>query len=102
MAIRIDHKGKTFQDHAHKQRVASIVQTRSGRLRGFLFQDPDNRLKDNLNDKGEDFIAMEEVELLSPQGSVVDRCPFMAINKHHIEWVMPAAVTLDAAETNGD
>jgi len=97
LAIRIDHKGKTFQDHAHKQRVASIVQTRSGRLRGFLFQDPDNRLKDNLNDKAEDFLAMEEVELLSPQGEVVDRCAFMAINKRHIEWVMPASNSANSA-----
>jgi len=66
-----------------------IVQTATGRLRGVLFQDPDIRLKDNLNDRSEDFIALEDVEILSADGAVLDRCPFMTINKRHIAWVMP-------------
>jgi hypothetical protein len=90
LVTRVDHKGKIFSDQVQKQKVVSIVQTDSGRIRGVLFQDPDIRLKDNLNDRSEDFIAMEDVELLSPQGAVIDRCPFMAINKRHIAWVMPA------------
>src|SRR5205823_6235322 len=93
LVTRVDHNGKVFSDQVHKQKVVSIIQTDSGRVRGMLFQDPDIRLKDNLNDRSEDFIAVEEAEFLSPQGAAVDRCPFLAISKRHIVSVMPEPVS---------
>ena len=89
MVTRIDHNGKVFSDQVRKHRVASIIQTESNRMRGVLFHDLDTRLKDYLNDQAESFIAVSEVEFLSPDGAVVDRCEFLAINKKNIQWVMP-------------
>jgi hypothetical protein len=94
LVTRVDHNGKVFTDQVRKQKVASIIQTTTSRIRGVLFYEVDGRLKDNLNDRAEDFIAVAEAEFLSQSGEVIGRTDFIAVNKRHIEWVMPAdAVT---------
>jgi hypothetical protein len=90
LVTRVDHNGKVFTDQVRKQKVASIVQTTTSRIRGVLFYDYEGRLKDNLNDRSEDFIAVAEAEFLSNDGQVIGRTDFIAVNKRHIEWVMPA------------
>ena len=90
MVTRIDHNGKLFTDQVRKTKVASIIQTTTTRLRGVVFHDHDGRLKDSLNDRGEDFIAIADVDFLSAQGEVIGRTDFIAVNKRHIEYVMPA------------
>ncbi len=95
MVTRVDHNGKVFRDQVRKHRIASIIQTTGDRIRGVLFHDPENRLKDSLNDRNEDFIAIIDAEFLSDDGAVLDRCEFLAINKRHIEWVMPADAVFD-------
>jgi hypothetical protein len=90
LVTRVDHNGKVFSDQVRKHRIASIIQTESHRIRGVLFHDIDGRLKDCLNEQSETFIAVSDVEFLAPDGAVIDRCEFLAVNKRHIQWVMPA------------
>ena len=90
MVTRIDHNGKVFTDQVRKHKVASIIQTHQDRIRGVLFHDYEGRLKDNLNDRSEDFIAVADAEFLSATGQVTARSEFLAINKRHIIWVKPA------------
>ena len=90
MVTRIDHNGKMFTDQVRKAKVASIIQTTTTRMRGVVFHDHDARLKDNLNDRSEDFIALANVDFLTPAGEIIGHTDFIAVNKHHIEWVMPA------------
>src|SRR5687767_5512602 len=80
LVTRVDHNGKIFSDQVRKQKVASIIQTETHRIRGMLFQDMESRLKDQLN-ADEQFIAVENAEFLSADGSVVDSCNFIAVNK---------------------
>ena len=97
MVTRVDHNGKVFSDQVRKQKVASIIQINGQRIRGLLFHDPDGRLKDDLNAQDETFIAVTDAEFLAPDGAVLQRTSFMAVNKHHIDWVMPAEEA-DAAD----
>ena len=90
MVTRVDHNGKVFSDQVRKHKVASIIQTDSHRIRGLLFHDRDGRLKDDLNDRSEDFIAVADAEFLGEDGCVLQRSAFLAVNKRHIQWVMPA------------
>ena len=90
MVTRIDHNGKKFTDQVRKTRVASIIQTTNTRMRGVVFHDHDVRLKDNLNDRAEDFIAVADVDFLTQAGEIIGHTDFIAVNKRHIEWVMPA------------
>src|SRR5262245_27915785 len=88
LVTRIDHNGKVFTDQVRKQKIASIIQTGSARIRGVLFHDYDGRLKDNLNDRSEEFIAVADADFLDESGKVIGQTPFIAVNKRHIEWVM--------------
>jgi hypothetical protein len=90
LVTRVDHNGKVFSDQVRKHKVASILQVNGQRIRGLLFHDPDGRLKDDLNDPQEMFIAVTDAEFLSQDGAVLQRTRFLALNKHHIDWVMPA------------
>jgi hypothetical protein len=90
LVTRVDHNGKIFSDQVRKNRVVSIIHTESQRFRGVVFHDVDARLKDYLNDPAELFIAVSDVEFLSAQGEVTGRCEFLAVNKTHVQWIMPA------------
>jgi hypothetical protein len=90
LVTRVDHNGKIFSDQVRKNRVVSIIQTDSDRIRGVVFHDIDARLKDYLNDTAEQFIAVAEVEFLSPDGTTLNRAEFLAVNKSRIQWIMPA------------
>ena len=89
MVTRIDHNGKVFTDQVRKQKVTTIIQTETHRIRGILFHDSDGRLKDDLNNP-EQFVALTDAEVISPDGRVFERADFVALSKRHIVWVMPA------------
>jgi hypothetical protein len=97
LVTRIDHNGKVFTDQVRKQKVTTIIQTESHRIRGVLFHDSDGRLKDDLNSP-ESFVALTDAEFLSPNGQVVERAEFLALSKRHIVWVMPSPTTEHGAD----
>src|SRR4051812_36095734 len=88
MVTRIDDNGKVFTDRVAKVRVAAILQTATHRVRGFVFCDPELRLKDELNASQEQFIAMSDAEVIEGD-RVIQQTPFLTINKRHIIWLMP-------------
>jgi hypothetical protein len=94
MVTRIDDNGKVFTDRVTKDRVGAIVQTATHRVRGFVFCDRELRLKDELNASQEQFIAVADAEVLEGD-TVIQRTPFLTINKRHIVWLMP----IDSANT---
>src|SRR4051812_48682863 len=89
MVTRIDDNGKTFTDRVRKERIAALVQTATHQVRGIVFCDAELRLKDELNGSQEHFIAMADAEILSSDGKVLQRTPFLTLNKQHIVWLMP-------------
>jgi hypothetical protein len=97
MVTRIDDNGKVFTDRVTKDRVPAIVQTATHRVRGFVFCDRELRLKDELNASQEQFIAVADAEVLEGD-TVIQRTPFLTINKRHIVWLMPIE---SADTTNG-
>jgi hypothetical protein len=94
LVTRIDHNGKVFTDQVRKQKVTTIIQTETHRIRGVLFHDSDGRLKDDLNSP-ELFVALTDAEFLSPNGQVFERAEFVALSKRHIVWVMPSLMDIE-------
>ena len=94
LVTRIDHNGKVFTDQVRKQKVTTIIQTETHRIRGVLFHDSDGRLKDDLNSP-ELFVALTDAEFLSPNGQVFERAEFVALSKRHIVWVMPSLIDIE-------
>ena len=89
MTMRVDAKGKIFTDIVHKERIPSLIQTLSNLIHGDIFLRPDQRVKDELNNNQEKFIAVTEAEIYDASGKVAYRSPFLTLNKDHIVWIRP-------------
>jgi hypothetical protein len=57
-------------------------------IRGRLHVRRDQRVKDEL-DRGENFLALTDVQVLGPDGQTLFHSPFVAVKREHIVWVMP-------------
>ena len=89
MSVRIDAKGKIFTDIVHKERIPSLVQTLTTLIHGDIFLRPDQRIKDELNNNQERFIAVTDAEIFDAEGKVLYRSSFLTLNKEHIVWIRP-------------
>jgi hypothetical protein len=88
MTIEYDEKGKIFTDIVSKVSIHVTLQTSSHMIRGHMHVRRDQRVKDEL-DRGEKFLALTDVQVLSPDGQVLFHTPFLAVKREHIVWVMP-------------
>jgi hypothetical protein len=88
MTIEYDEKGKIFTDIVSKVSIDVTVQTTTHMIRGRLHVRRDQRVKDEL-DRGENFLALTDVQVLGPDGQTLFHSPFVAVKREHIVWVMP-------------
>ena len=89
MSVRVDSKGKIFTDVVHKERVPALIQTVTTLIHGDIFLRPDQRIKDELNNNQEKFIAVTEAEIFGLDGEVRYRSPFLTLNKEQVVWIRP-------------
>lgn len=89
MTIEYDEKGKIFTDIISKITVSATVQTTTHLMRGRMHIRRDQRIKDEL-DLDEKFLALTDVNVLSPDGQILFQAPFLAVNRAHIIWVLPS------------
>jgi hypothetical protein len=88
MTIEYDEKGKIFTDVVTKRPIHATVQTTTHLMRGLIHVRRDQRIKDEL-DVNETFLAITDVNVLSPDGQILFEAPFLAVNRAHIIWVLP-------------
>lgn len=88
MSIEYDEKGKFYTNIIPKVPVPSLIQTTTNMIRGLIHVRQDERLKDEL-ELDEGFIALTEVSVLNAEGKEIYNCPFLAVQKDQIVWVMP-------------
>lgn len=88
MSTQYDEKGKIFTDVVSKIAVYATIQTSTHMMRGRMHIRRDQRVKDELNNE-ESFLALTEVSVLGPDGSVLFEAPFLAVRRSHIVWVKP-------------
>jgi hypothetical protein len=83
-----DEKGKIFTNVISKVPVDVIIQTTQNQIRGKLHIRPDDRLKDEIN-HDETFLAITDAEVINPQGEVLYRANFVAVNRAQVIWLLP-------------
>lgn len=86
MSIRYDHKGKYFTEVKSKDSVLVRIQTTDAQINGVIHVQPDIRLLDEVNN-GEEFIPITDAEI--HQDGEILRTPFLALNRSHIEYILP-------------
>ena len=94
---RVDEKGKVFTPRVRTQDVEVNITTINGRLHGFIHVTPGNRLKDQLNTRDEQFLAVTNATSRNNDGKDGVHIDFIAVNKQHIVSVAP----IDESRTTG-
>lgn len=87
MMERIDGKGKVFTNKLRTNQVEVSVTTVEGHVQGYIHVLPGWRVKDQLNLKDEQFVALTDATIETLGGD--RRIDFIAINKQHIIRVVP-------------
>lgn len=85
--VRYGPRGKYFTDVIRKQPQPVLIETEHGRIEGVIHVHPDHRLLDEIND-GPPFLAITEARV--HQGKDVIECPFLALNRERVLWVVPS------------
>lgn len=92
---RVDEKGKVFTQRVRKHCIEVDIETVQDRVHGFLHVMPGNRVKDQLNNRDEQFLAVTFATIMNNSSSTKDppaepkHVTFVAINKQHVISVVP-------------
>lgn len=89
MYERVDEKGKVFTPRIRTASVEVDIITLQGVVHGFVHVKPDQRIKDELNNKNEGFLAVTNASLRSHVDAQPREVDFIAVNKSHIVTVVP-------------
>jgi hypothetical protein len=101
MSLHYDEKGKFFTDYVSKDSVSTILQTTTHRIQGYVYLRTDERVSDMLN-RSDEFLAVTDAVIFAPDGSELFQCPFLAVSRNHIIWLMPEEKNPDpVADTGG-
>jgi len=99
MTIEFDDKGKFFTDIISKVPVPVMIQTVIHRIHGNIHVSQDRRLKDEL-DLTEKFIAITDAVICLPDGQVIFKADFLAVQRDEIIWVLPDGEIADPSKGN--
>jgi hypothetical protein len=88
MIFETEDKGKIFTNIISKHPVEVLIQTADGLVRGNIHVRRDERLKDEI-DRDEPTLAVTDAVVYSQSGETIYRTKFMALNRHHIIWIIP-------------
>jgi len=99
MSTLYDDKGKFFTTVISKKPVPVIIETTKGRIEGFFHIRPEDRIKDELN-RSENFVAITDAHMISPDGQVQFRCNFICLNRDQIIWIVPTAEIVTGEKGN--
>lgn len=85
---KTNEKGKFFTERVSKRRIDVAIMTIHAHVRGVLYVLPTQRMKDLLNNSGEQFLAVTDAVVTENNG-LTSETPFIALNKGHIVSVVP-------------
>ncbi len=89
MYERIDEKGKLYTPRVRTANVEVEISTVQGLVHGYVHVKSQRRVKDELNDEREEFLAMTNANLRAHHDSIPREVEFVAVNKHHIISLVP-------------
>ncbi len=89
MYERTDENGKVFTPRVRTSHVEVEIITIQGLVHGYVHLKPEKRVKDELNNTQEPFLAVTDAVLRTDAASPPREVGFLAVNKRHIVSVVP-------------
>ena len=100
--LEYDAKGKIFSLRVQKQAVPVTIQTVTHKIRGQFYLRPKSRVKDELEEAEQQFLALTDAEVYGPDGAALFHSDFLTVNRDHIVWLLleeePEAEQFDLPE----
>jgi hypothetical protein len=88
MVLEFEEKKKYFTDVIIKDPILAHIQTQTHTIRGNVHVRQGGRLSDEIN-HADQFIAITQAEIYHPDGTILQTCDFMVVNRDHIVWIVP-------------
>jgi len=88
MVVEYDEKGKFFTDIITKDLILTHIQTHMHHIRGYVHVRKGERLSDEIN-CASTFLAVTSAEICNPDGEILYKSEFLAVNRCNIVWLMP-------------
>lgn len=90
MKERVDAKGKVYTVRMSKETLRARIRTMDQVIEGTVYLHAENRLKDELNEGGERFIAVTSVRVFTADGrKELYKSDFLTLNRDQIIWAIP-------------
>jgi Family of unknown function (DUF6812) len=89
MYERVDEKGKVFTPRVRTAPVEVEIHTLQGLVHGYVHVKPYKRVKDELDNREEEFLAVTNASMRTHPDSIPREVGFIAVNKHHIVTLVP-------------
>lgn len=89
MYERIDEKGKLFTPKVRTAPVEVDISHVQGLVHGFVHVKPHRRVRDELNNLEEEFLAVTNATMRTHVDSIPREVGFVAVNKRHIISLVP-------------
>jgi hypothetical protein len=84
-----DEKGKIFTQVIPKQPIHVVVQTVHNLIEGSVHARPNQRLKDEINEGRDRFLAVTDATVFDLQKVELFRTSFLLLNLENIIWIIP-------------
>jgi hypothetical protein len=90
MDVRTDDRGKFFTPRVTKESVATAIRTTEHLIVGLVHVRPDQRLKDELNNANDRFIAITDARVHNAGGSeLLFESSFLLVDANHVIFITP-------------
>src|SRR5207253_10093537 len=96
---KLDERGKYFTDRVNTHHMEVLVVTIKWQVHAYAHLMPGQRIKDLLNNRDEEFIALTDATITRDDSST-EQVNFVALNKSHIISLIP--MTEDPEQTDQD
>lgn len=89
MTTQSENRETFFTTVISKEAIDVIIQTTTHRIQGHIYIKPGERLKDGIN-QDDTFFAITDAAIFDANGNVLYNSDFVAVNRAHIVWLLPA------------
>ena len=98
MDLRVDDKGKYFTPRVSKESIGVAVRTTEHLIVGQVHVRPDQRLKDELNNSMDRFVAITEARVYDSNGiRLLFESDFLIVASEHVIFVSPLDAVKEAS-----
>ncbi|MCG8347274.1 MAG: hypothetical protein MI924_05775 [Chloroflexales bacterium] len=99
MESHLDDRGKYFTPRINKESVFSVIRTSEHLIVGHIYVRPEHRLKDEINNDRDRFLAITDASVYNSAGTqLLFTSSFLLLAYNHVVLISPVEAVSDMTE----